>query len=155
VTGEADRREKPVGPMVRISAGQVGRPSPARATTSDRVLPRALVTRAGRGLAARVATSAFMARGLRGHLTTHTTSPGSAWSRSLASSTRSTYVPNVVFDEDSSTAGSVQRSDLTGRILPGRRHQRVPQKMTGAHRATVSITSLVGEKGDVDSAHEL
>ena len=61
MTGGAGRRDKPVGPMVRISAGQIGRPSPAEATTSDRVLPKALVTRAGRGLAARVATSAFMA----------------------------------------------------------------------------------------------
>ena len=49
-----------------------------------------------------------------------------------------------VFNEHSSTAGGVQRVDLTGHILPGRRDPCVPQEMTGAHRATVSITALVG-----------
>ena len=50
-----------------------------------------------------------------------------------------------VSDDDSSTAGGVQRVDLTGCILPGRRDPCVPQKTTGAQRATVSITGLVGE----------
>ncbi len=50
-----------------------------------------------------------------------------------------------VFDEDSGTAGGVQRVDLTGRVLSGCRDSCVSEKVTGAHRATVSITGLVGE----------
>jgi predicted flavoprotein YhiN len=127
VTGEAGRRERPVGPMVRISAGQVGRPSPARATTSDRVLPRALVTRAGRGLAARVATSAFMAtRAPR--VPDHAHDVARQRLVQELGQLELSLCAGGVFAEDSSTAGGVQRVDLTGRILPAVETRAYPRR---------------------------
>ena len=127
MTGEADRREKPVGPMVRISAGQVGRPSPARATTSDRVLPRALVTRAGRGLAARVATSAFMAtRAPR--VPDHAHDVARQRLVQELGQLELSLCAGGVFEEDSSTAGGVQRVDLTGASCPAVETRAYPRR---------------------------
>ena len=39
-----------------------------------------------------------------------------------------------VFDEDSGTAGGVQRVDLTGRVLSGCRDSCVSEKVTVAHQ---------------------
>lgn len=128
MTGGAGRREKPVGPMVRISAGQVGRPSPARATTSDRVLPRALVTRAGRGLAARVATSAFMAtRAPRVPDHAHDVAR-QRLVEELGQLDPLNLCAGGVFEEDSSTAGGVQRVDLTGASCPAVETRAYPRR---------------------------